>query len=194
MKLSLAKGKRFVAFAGPSGGGKSTICRMLVDHFANVTVSISNTTRAMRKREREGVDYFFVSKEEFQRQISADEMIEWAEVHGNFYGTSKKFLDKAEADQKIVLLDIDVQGVDSFKRIYSLETVSIFLLPPSLEVLEKRLQGRGTESPEMIAKRLANAKAEIARAKDFDYQVINAELSATFAEICEILIREIGAE
>ena len=191
--LTLKSGKHYVTIAGPSGGGKSTLCKMLLAKYENLVHSISNTTRKIREGEKHGVHYFYVEEIEFQRMIAADEMVEWAKVHGNYYGTSKKFLEDAAKDKKIVILDIDVQGVESFKRIYPDETISIFLLPPDLKVLEARLRARATDPEDVIQRRLKNAEREIAKADQFDYCVVNNNLDAAFSELCEILEKEMGS-
>lgn len=190
--MSLKRGKRYVTIAGPSGGGKSTLCKMLLERYPNLVHSVSNTTRKIRPGEKHGVHYFYMSEPEFKQLIAEGKMVEWALVHGNYYGTSKIFLDEAARAKKIVVLDIDVQGVESFKRLYPDETLSIFLLPPSMDVLEQRLRARGTDSDEMVAKRLKNAAREIAKADGFDYKIVNADLDAAFAELCNILEKELG--
>ena len=192
MDLSLKGGKFYVTIAGPSGGGKSTLCKMLLNRYHNVVHSVSNTTRPRREGEREGVHYFFLSREDFQKRIDAGQMVEWAEVHGNYYGTSREFLEGAVARGKIVVLDIDVQGVKSFKRLYPDETLSIFLLPPSMDVLETRLRSRGTDSDAVIEKRLRNAREEISHSSRFDYAIVNNDLDDAFIELCEILEKELG--
>ena len=136
----LGKKYKYIAFAGPSGGGKSTLCHMLLGLYSNVSISISSTTREKRKTEKESESYYFVSEEPFKASIKNDEFIEWAQVHGNYYGTNKKNVAAAIDEGNIVLFDIDVQGVDSLKRIYSEEVLSIFLLPPNMEILQERLE------------------------------------------------------
>jgi guanylate kinase len=192
MELSLRSGKFYVTIAGPSGGGKSTLCKMLINRYHNVVHSVSNTTRKKREGEQEGVHYFFLGREQFQKIIDDGGMVEWAEVHGNYYGTSRDFLEGAVKQGKIVVLDIDVQGVESFKRLYPDETLSVFLLPPSMEVLETRLRSRGTDSNEVIEKRLRNAREEISHASEFDYTIVNNDLDDAFIEFCEILEKELG--
>lgn len=193
-RLSLQKGKLYLAIAGPSGGGKSTLCEHLLDHYQNLQLSISSTTRPIRGEEEDGVHYFFVSKSEFQNLIDQDKLVEWAEVHGNFYGTSKAYLAKAVAEQKVTLLDVDIQGVHSFERLFPENTVSIFLHPPNLKVLEERLRRRGTESDDSIQKRLENAKLEIEKGEKFTHQITNADLNETFRKLCEIVESEFGVE
>jgi len=185
--------KHFVALAAPSGGGKTTLCQMLLKKYPNTCVSISYTTRAPRGGEKDGVDYFFVSKKEFQNLIAANELAEWAEVHGNFYGTSKSFLSEKQKENKIVLLDIDIQGVVSIKDAYPEETLSFFIHPPSLFELESRLRLRKTDSEDKIAERLSNAVLEISRANECSYQLVNRNLEETFINLCKIFERETGA-
>ncbi len=192
--LSLTKGKLFLAIAGPSGGGKSTLCSLLLEKYGNLVLSISNTTRNPRNNEVEGTHYFFTSESKFQSLISSGEMVEWARVHGSLYGTSKEFLTEAESESKIVLLDIDVQGVQSFEQKYPQHTVSIFLHPPSMEELEKRLRKRGTDSDQSIDQRMKNAKDEISHGEKFKHQIINQDLDDTFQKVCEVIEAEFGVE
>jgi guanylate kinase len=184
--------KQFVALAAPSGGGKSTLCGMLLKKYPVLTLSVSYTTRQPRGRERNGVEYNFVSKEEFEHLIASEQLVEWAQVHGNYYGTSKTFLESQSASGKVVILDIDVQGVDSIRAAFGNRCLSLFIVPPDMAVLEQRLRQRSTDAEEKILDRLAHAQVEMKRAMDFDYQVINDELEASFARLCEILEAEVG--
>lgn len=184
--------KNYIALAAPSGGGKTTLCLMLLKKYANTTLSISFTTRAPRGGERDGVEYNFVSKAQFEELIQKKELIEWAKVHGNYYGTSKAFLEKQSAAGKVVLLDIDVQGVESLKASFAEKCLSVFILPPSMEVLENRLRSRRTETDEKIQERLSAAKLEIAEAKKFDAQIVNTDLDQSFDELCALVEREVG--
>jgi guanylate kinase len=182
---------QFIALAAPSGGGKTTLCLMLLKKYKNTTLSISYTTRAPRGGEKDGVEYHFVSREKFESLIQEGALIEWAEVHGNYYGTSKVFLEAQAAAGRIVLLDIDVQGVDSLKRVFDKRCLSVFIMPPSMTELEQRLRARQTETEEKIQKRLKAARAEIARAKDFDHQIINNDLNESFRELCALMEKEV---
>lgn len=184
--------KNYIALAAPSGGGKTTLCLMLLKKYANTTLSISFTTRAPRGGERDGVEYNFVSKEKFETLIQKNELIEWAKVHGNYYGTSKSFLEKQSGAGKVVLLDIDVQGVESLKSAFGEKCISLFIMPPSMEVLENRLRSRRTESEEKIRERLSVAKLEMAEAKKFDHQIVNTDLDQSFTELCALVEREVG--
>ena len=184
--------RNFIAIAAPSGGGKTTLCRMLLAKYPGTCLSISFTTRTPRAGEKDEVEYHFVSQEKFEKLIRNDELIEWAKVHGSYYGTSKTYLEeKCQAD-KVVLLDIDVQGVDSLKRVFGERCLSIFILPPNMGALERRLRNRRTDTERKIQERLVNAKAEIARAQDFDYRIVNHDLQESFAELCAIVEREVG--
>ena len=184
--------KQFVALAAPSGGGKTTLCRMLLDKYPEATLSISFTTRPPRGTEKNGVEYHFTSRAEFDELIRKDELVEWAEVHGQCYGTSKRFLETQCGQGKVVLLDIDVQGVDSLKRVFGERCLSVFILPPSLEELADRLRARKTESDEKVQSRLAAAQAEIERAKDFDHRIVNRDLAQSFRELCDLVEKEVG--
>lgn len=184
--------RQFIALAAPSGGGKSTLCGMLLRKYPDLTLSISFTTRAPRGAERNGVEYNFVQKAEFEELIRTNQLVEWAEVHGNYYGTSKTFLEHQSAAGKVVVLDIDVQGVDSLKAAFGKRCLSIFIVPPTMEVLEQRLRQRSTETEEKIRKRLEHARVELRRAMDFEYQIINDDLDASFRRLCEIVEMEVG--
>jgi len=183
--------KHFVALASPSGGGKTTLCRMLLEKYSDLCLSISFTTRAPRGGERDGVEYNFVSEDKFQELIRAGDLIEWAKVHGNFYGTSRAFLEEQCDGGKVVLLDIDVQGVESLKEVFGARCLSVFILPPSMAELEARLRARNTESEEKLLERLRNSALEMAHASKFDHQIVNRELKTSFAELCGLLESEV---
>ncbi len=191
MKKSRFK-KDFIALAAPSGGGKTTLCNLILKRYPDTRLSVSYTTRPPRGNEQDGVAYHFVSEKEFKKLIESDGLVEWAQVHGSYYGTSKDFITKQAADGKVVLLDIDIQGVDSLKKLYPDRTLSVFLLPPSFADLEARLRARNTESEEKIQARLAAAKLELEHSVRFDHQLMNVDLDKTFAELCEILERDVG--
>jgi len=168
--------------SGPSGAGKSTVCNSLRERHPELEFSVSCTTREPRKGEVEGKDYRFIEKKEFQRRIENNEFLEYADVHGNYYGTLKsEIIDRVNAG-KDVLLDIDVQGAlqirESSKKYSLLGKCSefVFLGPPSFEELERRLRSRGTEKEESICKRLDGAKSELGHWKDYDYLVINQDV------------------
>ena len=178
----MSRGKAFV-FIAPSGGGKSTLLKKLRADFPQFVESISCTTRGPRAGEQHGVQYFFISKPEFEEKISRGDFIEWAKVHENYYGTSKDFVEREIAQGSIILLDIDVQGADAVKRIFGNEAYAIFIAPPSFEVLEQRLRARGTDSEETIQVRLKNAKNEMARQNDYDYCIINDDLERAYQQL-----------
>ncbi len=159
--------------SGPSGCGKSSLLKELYSVIDNYYFSISTTTRAPRDGEKDGVDYFFVTKEEFQKDIENDNFLEWAEVHGNYYGTSIKPINKALDKSKLVIFDIDVQGFEQVIKKLRTITTTVFITTPSLKELEKRLYNRGTDSKKVIEKRIENAKEEIQYISQYDYLVIN---------------------
>ncbi|HOX08279.1 MAG TPA: guanylate kinase [Planctomycetota bacterium] len=170
--------------SGPGGAGKTTLCEKLsAMSGGRVALSISCTTRAPRGGEVDGRHYHFISRQAFRRAAAAGRFAEHAEVAGNFYGTPRPFLEEQLAAGHDVLLDIDVQGGDAVRRLYGSRAVSIFVLPPSRRILEERLRGRGTDSPERVRARMELAEREIARAGDYDYLVINGRQEEAIAEI-----------
>jgi guanylate kinase len=179
-----------VVVSAPSGGGKSTILRAVMERMDGISYSISATSRPPRGGESDGKDYFFLSKEEFERRIEAGAFLEYAEVHGNYYGTPKEWIEKRLAQGNDVALDIDVQGGMQVKRICPRDTLLIFLMPPSPQVLEKRLRGRGTDPESQIAVRLANAACEMEHWKHYDYVVVNENLEAAVRTVENIIHAE----
>ncbi|MBL8682671.1 MAG: guanylate kinase [Myxococcales bacterium] len=183
-----------LALVGPSGSGKSTLCRHLLETTAlaqkPIELSRSFTTRAPRGAERDGVEYHFVSKERFRAMIDAGGFLEWAEVHGNYYGTPAAVIDDARARGACgVLFDIDYQGARQIRaRVPTL--VSVMIVPPSWQVLEARLRGRNTDSDEVIERRMANARAELAHYAMFDYLLLNDDLDGARREIEAIFVAE----
>lgn len=162
-------------FAAPSGAGKTTLARELGRRRQDVEFSVSATTRAPRSGERDAIDYFFCSEEDFRAKIRAGELLEWAEVHGSLYGTPRSNLVSAVDRRHFLLLDIDVQGSRQVKSLVP-EAVSIFVLPPDGRELAARLVGRGSEEPERLRRRLIAAREEIRAAGEFDYVVINDDI------------------
>ncbi len=173
--------------SAPSGTGKTTLAGRLLSDFPTLVFSVSYTTRPPRSNEINGKDYFFISKGEFEKKIAQGEMIEWAEVYGNYYGTSATFLRQKIEEGKDILLDIDIQGAKQVKQRFP-ESVLIFISPPSFKELEYRLKKRGTDPPEIIAKRLQAAKLEMEAAKDFDHIVINDDFKKAIREIKAIIV------
>ncbi len=178
-----------VVVSGPSGVGKGTICNALRSQYEDLVYSVSATTRLMREGEVEGVNYFFLSKEDFQEKIADGAFLEWAEVYGNFYGTPKWVIDAELTAGNNVLLEIDMQGALQVKKAYP-ESVLVFILPPSEEELAKRLSGRGTDSAEVIAKRLACWQQEKAMLKHYDYAVVNDTVAQAVEKISRIITAE----
>lgn len=169
--------------SGPSGSGKSTLCGAMFKEFQNLEFSVSCTTRAPRGTERDGVEYHFLSRDQFEEHIRKDDFLEYANVHGNFYGTLKsEVYDRTERGID-VLLDIDVQGALAIKKRFAVDPVfaarmeSVFIAPPSYTELERRLRGRGTDSEESILKRLANSKREMTFWQEYQYVIVNSELA-----------------
>ncbi len=163
--------------SGPSGAGKSTIIREASEKIQPYYFSISSTTREPRDGERNGVEYYFVTREEFEAGIVAGDFLEYAEVHGNYYGTSLKPVKEALNNDKLVIFDIDVQGHRLAQEVMGDRITSVFITPPSLRELERRLRDRSTDSDEVIAKRLNNAKEEIKAINEFDYIIVNDDIS-----------------
>ncbi|HEY5674594.1 MAG TPA: guanylate kinase [Malonomonas sp.] len=182
------EGVLFVVSA-PSGAGKTSLCRELIDSFADLRQSVSFTTRQMRNGEQDGVDYHFVAPEVFQQMIDAQQLAEWAQVHGNMYGSSRTVLEEASQQGLDLLLDIDCQGAAQLKK-NCRHGVFIFILPPDLAELERRLRGRGTDADEVIGRRLNNAEQEISQASWYDYLIVNDDFQTALQQLSAIVIAE----
>jgi guanylate kinase len=176
--LGNPKGLLFVVSA-PSGGGKTTLCRRLLADFPEIHLSISTTTRAPRGSEKNGVEYHFVDRPTFESMIERGAFVEWAEVHGNLYGTSREVILEATQRGKDVLFDIDYQGGRALKSQFP-DSVMILLVPPSMEVLETRLRGRATDSTDVVERRLAKAHQELSHYHLYDYLIINDDLDRAY--------------
>lgn len=171
---------KMIVICAPSGTGKSTLINRLKGDHPDLEWSVSCTTRDMRAGEVDGKDYHFILKEDFELQIVKDEFIEWAKVHSNYYGTSKKFVAQGLAESRKMLFDLDVQGADAMKKIYGSEAHVIFIEPPSVEELEKRLRNRGTDHDHVILERIENARRELARKHDYDYLILNDDVDLAY--------------
>jgi len=180
--VSDAKRARPIVLAAPSGTGKTTIAHRLVEGTGEFVFSVSATTRKPRKGERNGMDYEFMTREGFEAMVEGGEFAEWAEVHGNFYGTPRRTLEEATARGEFVVLDIDVQGARQIRTAFP-NALLVFVIPPSAEVLVSRLTKRGTEADEEVVRRLKNARKELARATDFDHVVVNDDLERAVEEV-----------
>jgi len=185
----MKRGNLFIVSA-PSGTGKTTILKQIIADMDNVAFSVSHTTRTPRSVEQDGTDYFFVDKDAFASMRNQDLFIEWAEVHGNLYGTSNKAVKALIEDGKDVILDIDVQGARQVKDKLKDKGVFVFISPPSLEELKKRLAGRGTESESMIVTRLDNAEDEMKSLGHYDYVIVNERVGQAVEVLRSIIIAE----
>ncbi len=188
-KTAQRKGNLFVISA-PSGAGKTTLCQKLLNRMSEMKLSVSYTTREPRKGEVNDVDYTFVTREKFKKMIEKGEFAEWATVHGNLYGTSIKRIKELNSQGYDILLDIDIHGAAQLRNSYE-GAVYIFVLPPSMEALEKRLVKRRTDSDEIIRNRLDNAKAEISHYKHYDYIIVNDRIDTAYREL-ESIVRSTG--
>lgn len=179
-----------LVLSAPSGAGKTTLARMLEQEFPGAEFSISYTTRAPRGAEKDGTDYHFVDVTKFTQMIDGNEFVEWAEVHGHYYGSGKQVVAQSWNAGGIGVFDIDVQGGTTIKRKYP-DAVTIFILPPSMQELERRLKGRGTDSDDQVKGRLLAARAECEKGVlDYDYLVINDRLDDAFQQLRSIVIAE----
>ena len=178
-------GNLFVVCA-PSGAGKTTLVDALLKHDSNIKLSMSFTTRAPRPGERDGIDYHFVDKATFERMVGDGEFLEHALVHGNYYGTSKRWIDQELAGDHDVLLEIDWQGAAQVRRLFPRMT-GIFILPPSLAELRRRLEGRGKDAAEVIARRLSNASEEISHVLEFEYIIVNERFESALDDLIAIV-------
>jgi guanylate kinase len=182
------QGLLFVVSA-PSGAGKTSLCRAITDSMEDLTHSISYATRKPRPGELDGRDYNFVSEERFQQMVQAGDFAEWAEVHSNLYGTSRRVLDDMIAKSVDIILDIDTQGARQIKAKYA-TAVFIFIMPPSLEILEERLRNRKSDHEEEIRKRMRRAREEIRDFEMYDYIVVNRDFDRALTELRSIVIAE----
>ena len=186
----------FIVMSAPSGCGKSTLIDMLLQEYHDIVYSISCTTREPRGDEEDGIDYHFMPRARFEELIGEDAFIEHAEVHGNYYGTLKAPIVEVLAEGNSMILDIDVQGASTVREYVrslpntdalKIGSVDIFENPPSLEELRARLEGRGTDSPATIERRMANAEGEMARAGEYMFQVTNDDLGICFKRLCDLI-------
>lgn len=186
----------FIVLSAPSGCGKSTLVDMLLQEYPDICYSISCTTREPRGEEEDGLDYHFKTKERFEELIKEDAFIEYAKVHDNYYGTLKAPIQEVLAEGNSMILDIDVQGAAKVREFVrnlpntdpmKIGYVDIFINPPSMEELRRRLEGRGTDTPAAIEKRLANAEGEMARANEYMYRVTNDDLGIAYKRLCDLI-------
>uniref|UniRef100_UPI0040572BD5 guanylate kinase n=1 Tax=Alistipes sp. TaxID=1872444 RepID=UPI0040572BD5 len=174
---------KIIIFSAPSGSGKTTIVKALLERYPQFEFSISATSRQPRGKEQDGVDYHFLSEEAFAQKVKEEAFVEWEEVYkGTSYGTLKSEIERIWSKGHVILFDVDVMGGINLKRIFKKQALSLFIMPPSMEELRRRLEGRGTDSPETIEKRLAKASFELSKAPEFDLTVINDVLERAIEE------------
>ncbi|GHA03131.1 guanylate kinase [Novosphingobium arvoryzae] len=183
------RGLMFI-LSSPSGAGKTTIARKLLAHDAEIRMSVSVTTRPPRPGEVDGQDYIFASQAEFDRMVEDGQFLEWATVFGNSYGTPKAQVKAGIREGQDFLFDIDWQGTQQLYQKMETDVVRVFLLPPSIDELRRRLTGRGTDPAEVIQSRMDRARAEISHWDGYDYVIVNDDIEACFAKVCEILAAE----
>ena len=182
--------KNIIVISAPSGAGKTTLCNELQHRKPHIKFSVSCTTRPKRKHEVDGVNYHFLSNQEFTEKVQNNEFVEYENVHGYYYGTLRKTLENALAQQEMVLFDVDVNGAMTIKSNYSENTCTIFILPPSLDDLKKRLIQRGSETEERIDKRLERTAQEIEYKDKFDACIINDDLAIATEELNELITKQ----
>ncbi|MFN3634706.1 MAG: guanylate kinase [Rhizobium rhizophilum] len=188
--VKIARRGLMLVISSPSGAGKSTIARTLMDKDKQIGLSVSVTTRQRRQSEIEGVHYQFVSQREFERLRDSDSLLEWAQVHGNYYGTPREAVETAMGEGRDMLFDIDWQGAQQLQDKMSADVVSIFILPPTMAELQSRLHRRAEDSEEVIQTRLNNSRAEIAHWREYDYVIVNDDLNAAFDAVQSIVKAE----
>lgn len=186
----MAQPKLFV-IASPSGGGKTSIVKVLLQRYPDFEFSVSATTRAQRAGETDGKDYFFLGKEEFERLIERGELVEHEQLYGNHYGTLKREVDRVLGSGHSMVFDVDVNGGRSIKKMYGGKAVLIFIAPPSTEILEQRLRNRKTEDEEKIRRRLQRVPMELETGRTFDHVVVNDDLQRTIDEVDGIVRRSL---
>jgi guanylate kinase len=175
--------------SSPSGGGKGTLIRRILTHMPRLGYSVSWTTRAPRQGEVNGRDYHFVTQEDFAAARERGEFLEWANVHGNFYGTSLKVVERELGVGRDIVLEIDVQGAATVRRA-GIAAVSVFILPPSFDILRRRLTGRQSENPDSLALRLQNSRGEVEHYREFDYLVLNDDVDRAATQLASIVYAE----
>lgn len=186
---------KVLIFSAPSGSGKTTIVKHLLTHFPQLEFSISATSRAPRGEERDGVDYYFMDAAEFAARVEEGEFVEWEEVYkGTCYGTLRAEIDRIWDRDHVVVFDVDVVGALNIKKLFGDQALSVFIMPPSVAELRARLEGRGTDAPEAIERRLAKAEQEIEYAPRFDRVVINDNLEAAYREAVQAVGDFLGAK
>lgn len=179
---------KLVIFSAPSGSGKTTIVRELLKRFPQFEFSISATSRQPRGVEQNGVDYYFLSGDEFRERVERGEFVEWEEVYaGTCYGTLRSEMERIWSKGNVIVFDVDVMGGINLKRLFADDACSIFIMPPSVEELERRLRGRGTDSEEVIRKRISKADFELSKAPEFDHVVVNDTLAEAVEEATHII-------
>ncbi|MBB4955874.1 guanylate kinase [Agrobacterium vitis] len=188
--IHIARRGLMLVISSPSGAGKSTIARTLMDIDKKIGMSVSVTTRARRPSEIEGVHYHFISQREFERLRTSDALLEWAQVHGNFYGTPREPVEVAMSEGRDMLFDIDWQGAQQLQEKMAADVVSIFILPPTMTELQSRLHRRAEDSEEVIQTRLNNSRAEIEHWREYDYVIVNDDLNAAFDAVQSIVKAE----
>jgi guanylate kinase len=188
--IEIARRGIMLIVSSPSGAGKTTLTRLLLEKEEKVSLSISVTTRPRRSSEVDGVHYYFVSRRRFEAMRDSDELLEWAEVHGNFYGTPREPVEAALAEGRDVLFDIDWQGTLQLYETMRADVVSVFVLPPTAEELKARLERRAEDTPEVITRRLKNAAEEIPHWREYDYVLVNRDLEESLTRLRSILTAE----
>lgn len=187
----------FIVVSAPSGCGKSTLVDLLLQEYPDLSYSVSCTTRAPRGEEEDGIDYHFLSVERFRELIDQGAFLEYAEVHGNYYGTLKSTIEEVMAEGHSIILDIDVAGAANVRHYVKCHLppsdplrrgfMDVFINPPSLEALRERLEKRGTDAPDVIERRLANAEGEMARANEYMHRVTNDDLGLAYRRLCDLI-------
>jgi guanylate kinase len=180
-----------IVIAAPSGSGKTTIAKAIMQRHPEMLFSVSATTRSMRPGEVHGKDYFFLTPEEFRSRIAAGDLVEYEEIYGNFYGTLKSEIDRSLRAGSVMLFDVDVKGALSIKRMYGADALLIFIAPPSLEILQSRLENRKTEDAATVARRMARVPMEMEKGGEFDVRVVNDDLERAITEVNALVIARI---